>query len=66
VVLIYKITHIENWSGFDACMLLAFRAIIVWFAASLILGHLNKRGFLILLGFVILMIVISLINDISE
>ena len=65
-VLVYKITHHKNyWNNFDIGMLLAFRAIIIGFPALLISGNFYK-GFLILFGFGLLLIIISLINDLSE
>jgi len=67
VALIYKITHFENyWSRFDIGMLLAFQTIIIFVTIPLIFGRFSKTELLLLLGFVILLVVIGLINDLSE
>jgi hypothetical protein len=39
VVLIYKVTHLEDWSRYEIISLLLFQLVIAAFGASLLSGH---------------------------
>jgi hypothetical protein len=58
VALIYKITHLEDWSRYDVSMLLIFQAVIGCFGVSLLFGHF-QIAIIILGGFAIALFVIA-------
>ena len=58
VALIYRFAHVEDWSRYDAFMLLAFQAVIVFVGLSLMYGHFEAALFL-WIGFVFFLVVIA-------
>jgi hypothetical protein len=56
--LIYKIAHFEDWSRYDAFMLLAFQAVIAFVGVPLIYGRF-LAAILILVGFAVFLAVIG-------
>jgi hypothetical protein len=58
VALIYKIAHLEDWSRYDAFLLLAFQVFVGYVGASLILGRFEAAIFA-MAGFGIVLAVIA-------
>jgi hypothetical protein len=54
VAVLYKITHLEDWSRYETLMLLLFQVTIGCFGASLFLGHF-ETAIIILLGSVVVL-----------
>jgi hypothetical protein len=50
VALIYKVSHLEDWSRYDVALFLAFQTVIVCSALSLFFGHFQV-AIIILAGF---------------
>jgi hypothetical protein len=42
VAIIYKCSHLEDWSYYDVSLLLAFQLIIAWSGALLLSGHIRE------------------------
>ncbi|HEY5296583.1 MAG TPA: hypothetical protein VIK59_01510 [Verrucomicrobiae bacterium] len=58
VALIYKVAHFENWSVFEAGLLLAFQVALGCLIASLISGHF-LAAIMLVVGFGIILAVIA-------
>jgi hypothetical protein len=52
VGILYKVTHLEDWSRYEIILLLLFQAVIAAFGASLVFGHFHV-AFIILFVFFI-------------
>jgi hypothetical protein len=59
VAVIYKITHLENWSRYELFLLLLFQAAIGCVIASLMLGHIGTAMILLACFAAILVLVIG-------
>jgi hypothetical protein len=60
VALIYRFAHVEDWSGYDAFMLLAFQVVLVFVGVSLMYGHF-QAALVLWVGFVFFLVVVAAI-----
>jgi hypothetical protein len=58
VVLIYKLSHFEDWSHYDVLLLLAFQVVVGYSGVSLFLGHFQTVIF-VLGGFGLFLAIIA-------
>lgn len=58
VALLYKMTHLEDWSRYDVLMLLGCQIVIAWFGVSLAFGHF-QTAIIILAGFAVVLAVFA-------
>jgi len=58
--LIYRFAHVEDWSGYDAFMLLAFQVVLVFVGISLMYGHF-QAAIVLWVGFILFLAVVAAI-----
>jgi hypothetical protein len=61
VALIYRFAHVEDWSRYDAFMLLVFQVVLVFVGVSLRYGHF-EAALVLWVGFVFFLTVVAAIS----
>jgi hypothetical protein len=64
VAVLYKVAHFEDWSRWDAIMLLAFQVAIVFIGTSLVYGHFESALILLVCFGGVLAIIGKFLKDI--
>jgi hypothetical protein len=59
VAVIYKVTHLEDWSHYEIFALLLFQLVIAAFGASLLFGHFSAAFTILVVFFICLAVTVA-------